>query len=56
MLIDVRDEQPLKAAFPIVVTDGGILMVKSERQNPNAADPILVIDVGMVTVVNDEQL
>ena len=48
-LIDVIEEQPLNAHFPISVTFSGILIVRSLLQHSNALSPISLRDVGSTT-------
>ena len=55
MEIDVSEEQPQKAPYPIVVTESGSVMDVSEEQRQKAADPIVVTESGSVMDVSEEQ-
>ena len=47
-MIEVKDEQPMNASFPILVTELGIeIEVRFERPL-NASFPILVTELGMM--------
>ena len=48
-LIDVIEEQPLNAHFPISVTPSGILIVISLMRPSHALSPISLRDLGSAT-------
>ena len=53
--IEVREEQPPKADFPMLVTLLGIMIEAREEQSPKALSPMLVTLLGMVTEVRERQ-
>lgn len=48
IVIDVRDEQPSNAPFPMLVTELGMVMEVREEQPSNALLPMRVTELGMM--------
>lgn len=51
----VKELQPIKALFPIVVTELGMVREVIELKLENVASSIVVMEVGMVREVKERQ-
>ena len=55
IVTEVKEKQPEKAEFPILVTLLGIVTEVKEEQPEKAEDPMLVTLLGIVIEVKEEQ-
>ena len=54
MLIEVKEEQSLKAELPILVTLLGMLTEVKEEQYPKAQSPILVTEYELPSYITED--